>query len=458
MDQIECIKIELHEGIDTNLVAEESKELTDDLICSICNNLCFDPVICKETQCIFCRECISRWVKKQGSNANCPICKNLFVFDILPRLIKNLLNKIKIKCLFQSKGCSSIISYEQFPNHINSCDFLSYKCKSVGCNFVDRKAEVLDHIKKCNLVKCQNCNIELIQTELKSHFLVCDMLPLTCTVCFNSNLLRKQFINHNNGICFNNMLTSYSKSSTNVKSEKTNKFLKDKDENEEKENKNLLDEIKNLKERNSLAMKEKLSLMDKLDVVLKDKSDKQAETSTLLNQITLFKNEIEQLKCDKIKISKENDFKEKSIKELTTKLEKVSLSTIKKNDNQADKCKHSKFLWHLKSIQSFCFFCGKSDFCRFKCADCFKFYCRICKPVPKQNTCPIAHPVSLAKKLNNFNCDNCFSFYQAGNYSWNDSQCDLDICGKCWPFPNSTLGNLNQDLAGSIFKLFGNFK
>jgi len=129
MDGYIALTETVSEGIDLSLVTVESKNLVEELICPICNNLSYEPVICKENQCLYCKKCITTWVEKKGQNAACPNCKKIFIFDQIPRLIKNLINKVKLNCIYMKKGCIDQILYEQFVNHVNNCDYQNFQCK-----------------------------------------------------------------------------------------------------------------------------------------------------------------------------------------------------------------------------------------------------------------------------------------------------------------------------------------
>jgi len=118
-------------------------------------------------------------------------------------------------------------------------------------------------------------------------------------------------------------------------------------------------------------------------------------------------------------------------------------------------------------MKEFCNFCLKSGQCRYKCQDCLRFYCHKCKNLPKANICPIGHPIRLVLKSNNYDCDICFKSYNIHTYCWNDTECDLDICGNCWEIPknytdhnnrSNTSPKNNDDLYRTINNLFGNLK
>ena len=53
--------------------------LDDHFICSICMCVCISPVCCSKCDKMFCKTCISKWLKMSQFNSVCPCCKNKFV-------------------------------------------------------------------------------------------------------------------------------------------------------------------------------------------------------------------------------------------------------------------------------------------------------------------------------------------------------------------------------------------
>jgi hypothetical protein len=414
MDQLQLLEVKFEEGIELSLVAIETQGLTDDLICPICSNLVFNPVICKETQCIFCKECITKWVKKIGDSASCPQCQQVFIFDVLPRLIKNLINRVKLRCFFHQQGCQVIVLYEQFISHVKSCEFSTYKCLvSPQCNFSGTKNEVLSHINICSITTCKYCEKEFSKKSLEDHLLICETALIYCPVCFTKDIQRKEFLLHNHGICFDKMMITYAK----------HEFSP--------------------------------PLEDKSQLEISKKENKKLEVSIeLIKQENVkIKNEFEQTRSILLKQLEDKEKYERDIKSLTLRIESFKLS----KQNIDDKCEHSNSLWHLPAIESFCVFCGRSEYCRFKCADCFRFYCRFCKPIPKQNTCPIGHQILLKQKCNYF-CDICFILYDSDTYVWNDASCDLDVCINCWPIPQINVNTPKQEPQSMLNLSLSNLK
>ena len=75
----------------------------------------------------------------------CPDCRTEFSPDDLgsPRLIRNLLSSIRIKCIYTE--CGEIINYDDYEKHLNDCSEGHVKCthcdEKVECNDFDKHQE-----------------------------------------------------------------------------------------------------------------------------------------------------------------------------------------------------------------------------------------------------------------------------------------------------------------------------
>mmetsp|Transcript_15878 Transcript_15878/g.34644 ORF Transcript_15878/g.34644 Transcript_15878/m.34644 type:complete len:392 (+) Transcript_15878:99-1274(+) len=68
----------------------------DDLKCSICMDVLRDPVqVCSEHH-TYCRGCINRW--KGGGRTTCPECRAPFSKDEPARVLKNIIEKLEVRC------------------------------------------------------------------------------------------------------------------------------------------------------------------------------------------------------------------------------------------------------------------------------------------------------------------------------------------------------------------------
>ena len=159
----------------------EKKIDISNLICPICYYILKQPRFCSlnNNSHSFCKECIDKYLEK---NNNCPICKNNFENKIKNE-IEIELHKLEFKCLFFKEGCTQIINYSEYFNHIHKCKYnnLLYKCQIdkysyikkefEKCNFIGNKDEIKDHFKVCAFIeyKCIFCNENILKINLKEH-------------------------------------------------------------------------------------------------------------------------------------------------------------------------------------------------------------------------------------------------------------------------------------------------
>ena len=97
--------------------------------------------------------------------------------------IKNLLNKLSFKCVFNNEGCNNILSYSEYINHINNCKCNKTKLKCCinkynyekkefeKCGYIGNEIEIIKHFKSCEFIKykCIFCNENILQMNLKEH-------------------------------------------------------------------------------------------------------------------------------------------------------------------------------------------------------------------------------------------------------------------------------------------------
>ena len=152
-----------------------------DYLCPICYNILKNPKKCSLAQNShsFCQECIDKYLEESD---NCPICKNYFEYRPNTE-IEKLLKKLVFKCIYSKEGCTKILNYTEYFNHINECEYknIIYECKVEKFNFT-----------KKNFVKCSyQGNIK----EIEKHFKNCALLKYKCIFC-NEKILKINFRQH----------------------------------------------------------------------------------------------------------------------------------------------------------------------------------------------------------------------------------------------------------------------
>ena len=146
----------------------------DEFLCSICLGVFESPVHgpCGHT---FCLKCIDNWIPV---NVNaCPLDKKpLFKKDLTPISIpfRNLLNRLEIKCEYESMGCDNICQMSRLSAHIKLCPFNpdgEMICQQ-GCGLTFPRRSQDDH--KCipalqEIIAKQRVEIADLQKKLGSN-------------------------------------------------------------------------------------------------------------------------------------------------------------------------------------------------------------------------------------------------------------------------------------------------
>lgn len=90
--------------------------------CQLCKKVLDDPVMCPSEH-VFCRPCIKTWL---DSSALCPEDKKGLAIGQLKNVLRpfrELLNELKIKCVFVDVGCKAELSLATVENHTLHCKF-----------------------------------------------------------------------------------------------------------------------------------------------------------------------------------------------------------------------------------------------------------------------------------------------------------------------------------------------
>ncbi|XP_023211191.1 uncharacterized protein LOC111614045 [Centruroides sculpturatus] len=142
----------------------------EDLICSICDCVFYDPVECPCRH-VYCRNCICDWLSCQNT---CPVCRKsviLYELQAVGPIIKNMIMKLTIRCPNSEHGCKQNFALEEYDSHLSNCDYVVVKCSKCQEEMVikDRfKHEQLE----CNyrLIQCKKyCSLMLPANVMKSH-------------------------------------------------------------------------------------------------------------------------------------------------------------------------------------------------------------------------------------------------------------------------------------------------
>jgi hypothetical protein len=99
--------------------AELFVEVNQNLICSICKNVFYKPVMTVYCKHVFCYPCIHDWMWEADS---CPLCREGIRGEIrgVPDL-DNLLRQQKIKCFNHTRGCTVELTLNTILEHQKAC-------------------------------------------------------------------------------------------------------------------------------------------------------------------------------------------------------------------------------------------------------------------------------------------------------------------------------------------------
>ena len=151
------------------------KAVDDHFHCSICYNVLKEPMMCRNNEHLFCRDCITEHLNVNSHT--CPECNEDLTVETLrrARVISNILSGLKIKCDYSHRGCQEYIRLEELDSHVENCGFAPVKCSNEECEMIVNKREIIHHestVCEYRKVKCHNCvkieqDVEEIKVKIK---------------------------------------------------------------------------------------------------------------------------------------------------------------------------------------------------------------------------------------------------------------------------------------------------
>ncbi len=134
--------------------------LNRNFICLICFNVLKDPVLCPRNQHCFCRGCITKHLENAK---RCPTCADELTVETLieaPRMIKDILNELNIRCVYNERGCHEILQLQHLDRHEATCGFTPAVCTNQGCGATLNQRDLIHHeseICEFRKLKCHSC-------------------------------------------------------------------------------------------------------------------------------------------------------------------------------------------------------------------------------------------------------------------------------------------------------------
>ena len=169
-------------GYDRSRVVDSNDGILDEFICGICHEIVKNPVCTKCCGQTYCEECVNRWLNDHDT---CPNDRNwLDASDLIPtpRLVKNFINKLKIKCDNFEKGCTEIVTIEELSEHVKNC-------KAGLCQLCEFSLDESYH----NCIENLKLKITELRTEistLKKRSVGRSTAKVNCLFGFLGNLIR----------------------------------------------------------------------------------------------------------------------------------------------------------------------------------------------------------------------------------------------------------------------------
>lgn len=125
-----------------------AEDVDEELICSICGQVLECPVQIRQCEHCFCSCCVNEWLKHQSI---CPNDRNPVspLDDLIqpPRILRNLLARLKICCENKEFGCAAVVRLDCLKSHLDECQYNPKRPVSCekGCGLVVPLDEVPQH-------------------------------------------------------------------------------------------------------------------------------------------------------------------------------------------------------------------------------------------------------------------------------------------------------------------------
>ena len=170
------------------------KEQLDELQCSICIELVFEPVL---TSCghIFCQGCLASL-----SERICPTCRSTPLESMRNRKDERKMKSFKVKCANSTEGCEWEGELGYAEDHVlRECLFAELPCPK-GCGRSFKRQELDHHVNddcKKRPYSCPYCEHgDTYQSITGEHYTNCSNFPLQCPAGCDERVKRSKMENH----------------------------------------------------------------------------------------------------------------------------------------------------------------------------------------------------------------------------------------------------------------------
>ena len=158
------------EGFDTNRF---HSTIHEGFTCPICLGVLKDPMQCENNEHYFCSGCIKKHLEK--TSHSCPVCQEKLTPETLrkaPRLIEDVVSRLKISCNHASRGCNAVVNLGALQAHVEVCGFMPVTCSNDGCNEVVSKRDANQHERELcpfKTTSCDDCGEKMPHNKYGTH-------------------------------------------------------------------------------------------------------------------------------------------------------------------------------------------------------------------------------------------------------------------------------------------------
>ena len=154
----------------------------DSLKCDLCKAVYQDPVV---TSCghVYCAGCLRDWV---GKREYCPrSCKQISLEKDITHLLplQNLVNRLRIRCVNNAKGCEVVRAVVDMLEHMEVCDY-AREDPSTTVNYSDGARSEQPEVSEFSqvLVCKKGCGLPLLFQDSGNHDCVKSLQTQVCSL------------------------------------------------------------------------------------------------------------------------------------------------------------------------------------------------------------------------------------------------------------------------------------
>lgn len=152
----------------------DEASISDCLLCPVCQEPLVDPVV-DTLEHAFCLACAQDCLKH---NKACPIGREPLSWQSAPRMIRNMLDELLVKCLHEE--CDFQGPRETLLNHLKGA--CPYELVSCACAHQCERRLIESHLDEAcprTLIACAECRQLVARNEMQSHLETDNACPVT---------------------------------------------------------------------------------------------------------------------------------------------------------------------------------------------------------------------------------------------------------------------------------------